>query len=82
MAQASTFSNENFQEVNVITMRSGQNMFTPSTTTSMPASDAPVLSNNSVKVLFPQALKSTGKVLENQGEILNLLKMSNCLYRM
>ena len=74
MAQASTSSNENLKEVNAVTTRSGQNIDPQPTTTPMPVSDAPVSNNIPVKVPFPQALKSNRKVLENQGEILDLLQ--------
>ncbi|XP_060959305.1 uncharacterized protein LOC133030544 [Cannabis sativa] len=77
MAQTSTSSESNLKEVNAITTRSGQSTVSPlpkTTSVPMPAPDAKMPQNPPVKVPFPQALKSTKKVLENHGEILDNLK--------
>ena len=74
MAQASASSNKKFKEVNAITTRSDQNMVIPSMTTWMLVSNASMPSNITVNVPFPKTLKSTRKVLKNQGEILILLR--------
>ncbi|XP_060973999.1 uncharacterized protein LOC133039182 [Cannabis sativa] len=77
MAQTSTSSKSNLKKVNAITTRSGQSTVSPlpkTTSVPMPAPDAKMPQNPPVKVPFPQALKSTKKVLENHGEILDNLK--------
>lgn len=74
MAQASTLSNETLKEVNAMTTRSGHNLDSKPTTMPTPISDANVPKSIPVKVPFPQALQSSRKELENQGEILDLLQ--------
>ena len=74
MAQTSCLDDQNVKEVNAISTRSGKIMeetSTSATTSSskevVPDKDEPT--NVSVKVPFPQALRTTGKVLEHQSEI-------------
>ncbi|KAM6554212.1 hypothetical protein CsatB_014974 [Cannabis sativa] len=77
MTQTSNSSESNLKGVNAITTRSCQSTVSPSpktTSVPMPTPNADVPQNLPVKVPFPQALKSTRKVLENQGEILENLK--------
>ncbi|XP_060968410.1 uncharacterized protein LOC133035970 [Cannabis sativa] len=77
MAQTSTSLESNLKGVNAITTRSGQSTVSqlPKTTSvPMPAPDANMPQNPPVKVPFPQALKSSRKVLETHGEILENLK--------
>ncbi|XP_060972545.1 uncharacterized protein LOC115717791 [Cannabis sativa] len=76
MAQTSAPSESNLKGVNAITTRSGESTVSPlpkTTSVPMPAPDADVPQNLPVKVPFPQALKSTGKVLESHSEILDVL---------
>ncbi|KAM6580962.1 hypothetical protein CsatA_004736 [Cannabis sativa] len=79
MAQTSTSLESNPKGVNAITTRSGQRTVSPlpkTTSVPMPAPNANMPQNLPVKVPFPQALKSSRKVLENHGEILENLKTS------
>ena len=78
MAQTSCLDDQNVKEVNAISTRSGKIMeetSTSATTSSskevVPEKDEPT--NVPVKVPFPQALRSTGKVPEHQSEILEHL---------
>ena len=78
MAKTSNTPAQNVKEVNVITTRSGKQIEPSQTTTSSNKKDTPQSEDPKtlVRVPFPQALRS-GKVLENQGEILEHLQQVN-----
>ena len=74
MVETSNTPAQNVKEVNVITTRSGKQIEPSKATTSSNTKYAPKTEEpkTPVRVPFPQALRS-GKVLENQGEILEHL---------
>ena len=77
MAQTSNSNDHNIKEVNAITTRTGK-IVEPSSTSAKTSTAAsqinePTPTELPVRVPFPQALRSVGKALEGQSEILEHL---------
>ncbi|XP_024032901.1 uncharacterized protein LOC112095345 [Morus notabilis] len=78
MAPTSNSEGRNIKEFNAISTRSAKNLDTPSTSTTTSSNEESAQEKEEptkipVKVPFPQALRSTGQVQENQSEILEHL---------